>query len=124
MKEKIEMKRIKERVVLFPETNQEGKLEPKEVVMGMLIKIGKPSNRYFQYIYRSLDFFNLKLSDLKDLIPLKGTKAKVIGLIKMVNGDEIAIIAKRDNSPFFNDYRRLFIDKKQALQKQEINISD
>lgn len=112
----------KERVVLFPEFEQQEKVSPKEVVMGMLVKIGKPSNRYFQYIYRSLDFFNLKLSDLKDLIPLQGTKVKVIGLIQMVNGDEIAIIAKKDNSPFFSDYRRLFIDRKLALQKEEITI--
>ena len=112
----------KERVVLFPVFVQQEKVSPKEVVMGMRVKIGKPSNRYFQYIYRSLDFFNLKLSDLKDLIPLQGTKVKVIGLIQMVNGDEIAIIAKKDNSPFFSDYRRLFIDRKLALQKEEITI--
>jgi len=116
------LKKNKERVVLFPEFEKQEKVSPKEVMMGMLVKIGKPSNRYFQYIYRSLDFFNLKLSDLKDLIPLQGTKAKVIGLIQMVNGDEIAIITKRDNSPFFGDYRRLFIDKKLALQKEEITI--
>ena len=118
------LKNNKERIVLFPEFEQQEKVSPREVMMGMLVKIGKPSNRYFQYIYRSLDFFNLKLSDLKDLIPLQGTKAKVIGLIQMVNGDEIAIITKRDNSPFFSDYRRLFIDKKLALQKQEITIVD
>lgn len=118
------LRKKKERVILFPDFEQGEKITPKEVMMGISIKIGKPSNRYFQYIYRSLDFFNLKLSDLKDLIPLQGTKAKVIGLIQMVNGDEIAIIAKRDNSPFFDDYVRLFIDKKLALENEEITIVD
>ncbi|MDT0606633.1 hypothetical protein [Croceitalea rosinachiae] len=118
------MKRKKERTVLFPEFEQMEKVSPREVMMGMLIKIGRPSNRYFQYIYRSLDFFNLKLSDLKHLIPLQGTKAKVIGLIQMVNGDEIAIIAKRDGTPFFSHYKRLFVDRKLALEKEEITIAD
>lgn len=118
------LKKKKERVVLFPEFKEQPKATPTEIMMGMLIKIGKPSNRYFQYIYRSLDFFNAKLSDLKDLIPLQGTKAKVIGLIQMVNGDEIAIIAKKDNSPFFSDYRRLYVDRKLALKKEEITIVD
>lgn len=121
---KTSSKKKKERVVLFPEFEELPKVTPNEVMMGMPIKIGRPSNRYFQYIYRSLDFFNVKLSDLKDLIPLQGTRAKVIGLIQMVNGDEIAIIAKRDGSPFFSNYRRLFIDKKLALEKEEITIAE
>lgn len=114
----------KNRPALFPEFEQVEKPVTTKLSIGNSIKIGKPSNRYFQYIYGSLNFFNLKLSDLTELVPLEGTSAKVVGMIQMVNGDEIAIIAKRDSSPFFKNYIKLFVDRKLALERGEITISD
>ncbi len=118
------LKSKKERPVLFPEDNGEPTVKPKELALGISVKIGKPSNRYFQYIYGSLDFFNLKLSDLTDLVHLEGTRAKVTGMIQLVNGDEIAIITKKDGNPFFQDFNRLFIDRKKALSFEEVIIAD
>lgn len=115
-------KRKKERPVLFPEFDKNMEAKPKEIVVGASVKIGKPSNKYFQYIYKSLDFFNLKLLDLKKLIPLEGTKAMVTGMIKMVNGDEIAIISKKSGNPFFPECYRLFVDRSKALSFKEILI--
>jgi hypothetical protein len=115
-------KRKKEMPVLFPEFNDNKEVKPKEIVIGASVKIGKPSNKYFQYIYKSLDFFNLKLSDLNKLIPLEGTKAKVTGMIQMESGDEIAIISKKNGNPFFTECNRLFIDRTKALSFKEILI--
>jgi hypothetical protein len=115
-------KRNKERPVLFPEFEEKKEADPKEIVIGASVKIGKPSNKYFQYIYRSLDFFNVKLSDLNKLIPLEGTKANVTGMIQMVNGDEIAIISKKNGNAFFPECNRLFLDRKKALSYKEILI--
>jgi hypothetical protein len=115
-------KRKKERPILFPESDENTEAKPKEIVIGTLVEIGKPSNKYFQYIYKSLDFFNLKLSDLNRLIPLEGTKAKVTGMIQMVNGDEIAIISKKNGNPFFPECSRLFLDRRKALSFKEILI--
>ena len=114
--------RKKERPVLFPEFDENKEAKPKEIIIGASVKIGKPSNKYFQYIYKSLDFFNLRLSDLNKLIPLEGTKAKVTGMIQMVNGDEIAIISKKNGNPFFPECNRLFLDRSKALSNKEILI--
>lgn len=112
----------KERPVLFPEFHENKQIKPKEIVIGALVKIGKPSNKYYQYIYKSLDFFNIKLSDLNKLIPLEGTTAKVTGMIQMENGDQIAILGKKNGNHFFPECTRLFIDKSKAFSFKEILI--
>ena len=118
------LKKRKERPVLFPEALIEEQLNTRELSLGTWVKIGRPSNRYFQYIYASLDFFNLKLSDLNQLSELEGLSAKVTGMIQMVNGDEIAIISKKDGNPFFRNFNKLFIDRKKALSNGEVILTE
>ncbi len=115
-------KNRKERPVLFPQDNQVNKESPKELFLGALVKIGRPSNRYFQYIFSSLDFLNIKMDDLALLSELEGLSARVTGVIQMVNGDELAIISKKDGQPFINDFNRLYVDGKKALSLGEIAI--
>ncbi|WP_350286397.1 hypothetical protein [uncultured Croceitalea sp.] len=118
------LKKNKERPVLFPEDNTKQEPVKIELSLGTWVKIGRPSNRYFQYIYASLDFFNLKLSDLNQLSELEGLSARVTGMIQMVNGDEIAIISKKDGNPFFRNFNKLFIDRKKALSNGEVILTE
>ncbi|KPM32816.1 Hypothetical protein I595_1243 [Croceitalea dokdonensis DOKDO 023] len=118
------LKGKKEYPVLFPKDDTENQGQSlKELTIGSGVTIGRPSNRYFQYIYGSLDFFNLKISDLKELSELEGVHAYVTGIIKLGNGEEIAILKKKSGKPFYHNAAKLFIDRKKAVTSQEIVIT-
>jgi hypothetical protein len=113
-------KRTKKAPVLFPE--EHGVSTPIDIQLGHVLRVSRPSNRYYQYIFTSLDFLNQKLSDLKELLQLEGTLVKVTGVIQLKDGNKFAIVQHQEGKTFFNREQRLFIDAFKALENREIII--
>ncbi|MEM1257360.1 MAG: hypothetical protein AAGH81_02440 [Bacteroidota bacterium] len=108
----------KEAPVLFPEGKSGGGLP--ELEIGTTLRIGRPSNRYYQYLHFSLDFLNQRLDDLSKLLDLEGTPVQVIGEIRLTEGNEFAIVQKKDGETFFDNEVRLFADRQKALDSHEL----
>jgi hypothetical protein len=113
-------KRMEEAPVLFPQ--EQDVSIPTDIKLGQVLRVARPSNRYYQYIFTSLDFFNQKLSDLKELLQLEGTLVKVTGVIQLKDGNRFAIVQHQKGKAFFNRQERLFIDSFKALENREIII--
>lgn len=104
--------------VLFPQGKNSSELP--EIEIGTMLRIGRPSNRYYQYLHFSLDFLNQKLDDLSKLLGLEGTTVQVIGEIRLKEGIEFAIVEKADGDTFFDNKVRLFADRQKALENHEL----
>ena len=69
----------KERVTLQYFEKEEQRLTALTPEIGSVIRIGKPSNRYYQYIFSSLDFLQQKISDLAELLDIEGIEVEITG---------------------------------------------
>ncbi|BFP41594.1 hypothetical protein FGF1_24390 [Flavobacteriaceae bacterium GF1] len=114
------LNRKKETIVLFPQ--EQGLHQPEELQIGTTLRIGRPSNRYYQYIYTSLDFLNQKLSDLSSMLDLEGHMVEVIGMIHLKDGSGFAIVESKGDNLSPNNRKRLFVDRFKALKNHEIII--
>ncbi len=108
----------KEVPVLFPDGKSTYELP--ELEIGTTLRIGRPSSRYYQYLHFSLDFLNQRLNDLSKLNGLEGTPVQVIGEIRLKEGNEFAIVQKKDGETFFENEVRLFADRQKALESHEL----
>ena len=113
-------KKRKPSFVLFPQEQEIGSIDGSELQTGKVLRIGRPSNRYYQYISTSLNFLNQKLSDLSELIGLEGKLVKVIGIIGLKGGEKYAIVEQHGQEGRSNSKRRLFINTSKALKFREI----
>ena len=116
------MKKKDAPVVLFPTENGTEVYEMSDIDIGTVIRIGSPSNRYYQYIHVSLDFLNHKLNDLSTMLDLKGATAKVTGMINLEGGSRFAVIESEGDTVFFEDKNRLFVDPSPALKNREVIV--
>ncbi len=112
------VKKKKEIPILFPSV--QGSVSSFELHIGTTLRIGRPSNRYYQYLFVSLDFLNQKLDDLSKLIGLEGTLVRVIGEISLSDGNNFVIVQKEDGTSFFDGGDRLFVEGQKALDCHEL----
>lgn len=108
----------KEAPVLFP--MEQSTVRSFELNIGTTFRIGRPSNRYYQYLFVSLDFLNQKLDDLSKLLGLEGTPVQVTGKISLKDGNSFVIVQKEDGTPFFDNELRLFVEGEKALDCHEL----
>ena len=109
-------------VVLFPTEPEMEMTSPESIGMGDLIRIGKPSSRYYQYIHHSVDFLSHKLTDLSELLDLKGATVRVTGMIRLKGGSRFAIAEPENTGDFPQNKRRLFVEVTRALQNREVIV--
>ena len=107
-------------VVLFPTEAAIEMSTPKKIGLGDIIRIGKPSSRYYQYIHHSVDFLSHKLTDLVELLDLNGATVRVTGMIRLKGGSRFAIAVPENTEEFPQNKRRLFVEVSQALKNREV----
>ncbi|WP_343488099.1 hypothetical protein [Allomuricauda sp. d1] len=96
--------------------------ENTELVIGTKVKISEPSNRYYQYIFSTLDFQKIKLTDLSHLVDLEGADTKVSGIIIMASGESIAIVRRIDGLPFYENCLKIYVDRNKVIDSGELKI--
>lgn len=110
----------KEPIIYFP--NSDEAPERKQVSVGKVLRIGKPSRRYYEYVHHSLNYNSHRLKDLEALLELEGTAVKVISILKMKTGSKIAVLHKNSGENFSENVDKLFASLDQALDANELNI--
>lgn len=116
----------KTRPVLFPEfigdENMSNKVDVswKDIRPGHKLKIGKPSNRYYQYICPSLNFKEHSLDHLKELLDLEGIDVSVRSVLKMKNGESYAVLSRAGEVPFSNNNMLIYAELKKSFESFEL----
>lgn len=112
--------------ILYPEFNSDEGIKAHEKVSWKNIgpkhklKLGKPSNRYYQYIYTSLNFREHSLHDLRDLLQFEGMEVFVRSVLKMNNGESYAVLRKCEDRPFSADIQHIYAEIKKSYSSKEI----
>lgn len=112
------LKKEEEPPVLFPMENDGEVPEVTRLDIGTIIRVGAPSNRYYQYVHSSLDFFNHSLKDLSAMLHLRGATARVTGVVKLNGGNRYAVVECQEDQ----DHHRFFVDTSLALKNREVII--
>ena len=110
----------KEPIIYFPqitETPQE-----KEVLVGEVLRLGKPSKRYYEHVYHALNNNSLRVKELQELLKLEGLSVKIISILRMRSGDSIAVLHRKDGKEFSANIEKLFASVDKALDTKELNF--
>ncbi|WP_425234760.1 hypothetical protein [Ulvibacterium sp.] len=116
----------KEIILPFPEYDKNDRTrtttdnEEIPIRPGMLFKLGRPSNLYYEFIYASLHFDRHKLSDLKELLQFRGTEVQVVSILKMKDGSTIAALSRTDDKAFSENTTKLFADISKSIKAKEL----
>ncbi|QLG45667.1 hypothetical protein [Costertonia aggregata] len=116
----------KERPILFPEFENSvsgDKIKEEEnhdIRPGHRFKIGKPSNRYFQYIHTSLNFNEHNIKGLKDMLGLQGLEVMVTSILMMTNGVSYAVLMRNDKKQFLDNTLKIYAETEKSLRTKEL----
>lgn len=116
----------KEIILPFPEYDKNNRIRTKtdseEILIrpGMLFKLGRPSNLYYEFIYASLHFDRHRLSDLKKLLKFRGMQVQVVSILKMKDGSTIAALSRTDGKAFSENITKLFADISKSIKTKEL----
>jgi hypothetical protein len=111
----------KEPIVYFPE----GVGNPTKPLarVGQILRLGKPSMRYYEHVYHSLNHSDHSLRNLQELVNLEGLTVKIISILKMRSGDSVAVIHRKDGKKFSTNIEKLFTHIDKALETKELNFN-
>ncbi len=84
------------------------------------LKIGKPSNRYYQYIYPSLNFEQHSLNNLNDLLDLEGLEVYVRSILQMKNGESYAVLRTLGEELFPGNLESIYAEVEKSYLAYEI----
>jgi len=116
----------KSRPVLFPEfmgnenIDEEVTMNWRSIRPDCKLKIGKPSNRYYQYIYPSLNFKEHSLNNLNDLLDLEGMEVYVRSILQMKNGESYAVLTVAGDAIFPGDLATIYAEVEKSYTANEI----
>ncbi len=116
----------KSRPVLFPEfignENMTSKVDFRwqDIRPDYKLKIGRPSNRYYEYIYPSLNFKEHSLDNLRALLDFEGIEVYVRSVLKMKNGESYAVLAREGDVPFAKDMVHIYAEIKKSHSSFEL----
>jgi len=110
----------KEPIIYF--SNEDLIPKDRKPFVGQFLQIGKPSKRCYEYIHHSLNHDAHTLSELQDLLKLEGIMVKIISILKMRNGSEIAVLRKKDEQNFLTTIDKLFADLSKSIESKELNF--
>lgn len=110
----------KEPIIYFPNsTAVKDKLTAK---VGQQLAIGKPSKQYYEYINHSLNYNFLELKDFKALLKLEGIHVKIVSILNMKSGNQIAVLRRKDGRDFLKNIEKLFADLNKGLASRELKL--
>ncbi|MFS4468710.1 hypothetical protein [Maribacter sp. 2210JD10-5] len=118
----------RERPIPFPEYDSTENnidvqgLQWEDIRPGQRLKLGKPSNRYFEYIYPSLNFSEHRVYSLKELSQFEGTEVLVTSILKMKNGTYYAVLDRMDGTPFSKRIARIYAELEKSFLKNELTV--
>lgn len=116
----------KSRPVLFPEfigrenMAVEENFRWQDIRPGFKLKIGKPSNRYYEYIYPSLNFKEHSLNNLKELLQFEGIEVYVRSVLKMKGGESFAVLTREEDQVFTKEITTVYAEIKKSYTANEI----
>ncbi|MFK7811199.1 MAG: hypothetical protein AB8B59_01820 [Maribacter sp.] len=110
----------KEPIIYFAAEDERPK--DRKPSVGQFLRIGRPSKRCYEYVHHSLNYSSHTLKDLQGLLKLEGTKVKIISILKMRNGSEVAVLRKNDEKNFFKSIDKLFADLHKGIASKELNF--
>lgn len=116
----------KRRPVLFPEfignenISDKVDLRWQDIRPNQKLKIGRPSNRYYQYIYPSLSFKEHSLDNLKELLDIEGTEVYVRSILKMKNGESYAVLLRAGDVCFTGAKAHIYAEIKKSCESLEL----
>lgn len=116
----------KTRPVLFPEfigsenMAVEEDLRWQDIRPDVTLRIGKPSNRYYQYIYPSLNFKEHSLENLKELLDFEGMEVYVRSILQMKGGESYAVLRRSGDQIFTEDITTVYAEIKKSYGANEI----
>lgn len=84
------------------------------------LKIGRPSNRYYQYIYPSLNFKEHSLENLKELLDFEGMEVYVRSILQMKGGKSYAVLRRPGDETFAEDITTVYAEIKKSYTSNEI----
>ena len=87
---------------------------------GSYLKIGHPSNRYYEYVSPSLSPGNLSLLDLKKFRSIRGEILKIVSILKMSNGDDTVVLAYQDWRPFSEGTTKIYAHLEKGFESKEL----
>lgn len=95
-------------------------LELESIRPGNYLKIGHPSNRYYEYISPSLSPGNLSLLDLKQFRSIRGEIVKIVSILKMSNGGDTLVLAYEDWRPFSEGVVKIYAQLEKGFASKEL----
>lgn len=94
----------------------------KDIKPGDKLKLGKPSNRYYQYIFPSLKFKEHNLNELNELVKMEGAQMYVRSILKMKNGDNYGVLYCKEHVVAPNSETSLYAELKNAFLNNELVV--
>lgn len=110
----------KEPIIYFPQDPET--VVTDTVAVGRLLRIGKPSKRYYEHIYHSLNYNTHRLQDLQHLLKVEGLTVRIVSILSMRSGDSIAVLHRKDGKDFLTDIKKLFTHIDKALAAKELKF--
>ncbi len=84
------------------------------------LKIGRPSNRYYQYLYPSLNFKEHSLDNFNELLEFEGVEVYVRSVLKMKNGEFFAVLVRTGNTSFSENIVNIYAELKNSYSLNEL----
>ncbi len=121
----------RQRVVLFQgEERKDEKIDDsvninlKDIIPGKVYRIGKPSNRYYEYIHPVLEPGNLMVDDFEEFRIIEGALIVVTSILHMNKGNRIAVLRGYHELPFLGRGERIFAHIDKSVEKLELIALD
>jgi len=110
----------REPIIYFPQSTET--LQEKEVVVGEVLRLGKPSKRYYEHVHHALNHNYNQLKEPQELLKLEGLPVKIVSILRMRSGYSIAVLHRKDGKEFLTNIEKLFAIVDKALDTKELKF--
>ncbi len=100
-------------------TNENSDLPLKKLLPGNQYRIGPPSGLYYNFIHTIIPQ-QISMEESENLTKIQGLSVTVRSIIKMINGQRIAVLVLNDDKLFLKKYDKLFAQVEKAIGHGEI----
>lgn len=117
----------KERVILFPgnenvigEQSSNYEILVKDFWPGKTYRIGKPSNKYYQYVHPVIEPGSMSVNDFENFKIIEGMVITVTSILRMSGGNSIAVLRSYDHRPIIGKFEKIFTHFDMGITSREI----